>query len=257
MEPNIDIYVVNDIDIYYINNNNNNIELFICLGNHNNFIKHKISYLHDNKSFFVKYYVTPDNYGSLCITTFKSNFKLNDKYITVEDFINFNYQQSWCKYFNENLEQEQFNNDKDKIIIYDILYNHLSKWKRYVFIICPYMIDSKYETYLTNPMLLLNNDTQYIYQNVMLRASINSLIYDKKKSKLLCMLNNVITSYKIDNITILVHDNNIDDLRLTRLCYDRDRFKAFVFAWFQSQITNSEKENEKVKKIFESIYKLI
>ncbi|QHR82620.1 virion assembly protein [Brazilian porcupinepox virus 1] len=238
----------------FINNNNYNYprisnldnETFFIFDNDLNFVNYILNSFKKN-IFFCEYDIEPDNMGTLEIRIKKSSYFIN-RYITTEEFISSGYPIHWCK----KLVDFSHTVDFDKIKILDILHNN-NEWKRITLLLLPPMKDSNYESFITNPFVLGPDHT--VFKNLILRSYINCLIFNSKISSLNKLLDFLIKP-SIKKIKILIN-NNSDDIKLVTLCYDRNKFNAFIYAWFNNQIGDNKKENEKIQKGFKTITSIL
>ncbi|QQG31568.1 virion protein [Swinepox virus] len=244
----MDIVVIRD-DIYPIFNNEDKIVLL--LGNHQEFISNFISKINIHALFYCKYSIIPDETGTLNVSIIESSHKIRGRYINVEEFISLLYPIQLCsKYTYKN------DTDHDKMFIHDIIFFN-NTWVRILFIEFLGIIDKQYETCIINPYLV--RDNYKIFKNILLSSIINNIIFDKN-STLIELINKLYTRYHIDKyrMTCIVKYNDYNNIKLIYHCYNRNKFNAFIYAWFRSQITrDSIEENEKVERMFNNISKRI
>ncbi|CAC21319.1 81R protein [Yaba-like disease virus] len=245
----MDIYIVED-SIYPATFNKNN-EAFIILGNHNYFLNNILTKLKDKITFFTKYVVTPDIFGSLCVKMVNSSFKVNNKMVSVDEFITLGYLSHWCVKKLNNIESLS---KTDQILIQDIVFLEGVLWKRILLIHCPPSIDELHEKFLTNPFIFINN--KEVFNNLILRSAVNLFIFKTPNSKLELLINHILSDKSLDKITVLVNLNDVSEINLAIRSNDRNMFKAFVYAWFNLQLNNSL-DDENVKKTFDNVNKLI
>ncbi|APG58299.1 core protein D3-like protein [BeAn 58058 virus] len=243
MSKSIYIDIIRIKDDIYPRIFNLDIETFCIIGNQIRFIKDTINSLCDFNLFMCEYTITPDKIGTLDVKLLNSSFKINNRFISIEEFKSHGYPLHWCK----NIDYS-YNNDYDNIKIYDIIYNYNSNWSRLIFIQCPYIKDSSYESFLINPFSIGSEHSAF--KNILLRSYINSLIFNNKTSPLYDFLNYLVIP-NIKKIKVLVEHNSYDDVKLVTLSYDKNKFNAFIYAWFNIQGNSSnEKENENIEKKF-------
>ncbi|QHG62640.1 virion core protein [Cetacean poxvirus 1] len=251
----MDIYNVKD-DVYPTNIINNNT-IYLLIGKHITFIEQLFKSL--DVIFFNEYEVIPNKEGSLCANLKESSFKIRNKNITTDEFITNNYPIHWCNKHVDINALRLYNSNK--MVIHDIIFYSYSKtWTRLIFVYVPYyknyMTDST-DAYMSNNHALLLTDIpeKYdIYSNLCLRYYVNSVMFDINYSPLKQLLYHFIRDA---NIITIVNSNDINEINLTRLCYDKTRLRAFTYAWFQGQLSNMKTENEKINKTFKTVSKLI
>ncbi|ADT91111.1 virion assembly protein [Cotia virus SPAn232] len=242
MSKSIDIDIIRIKDNIYPRIFNLDIETFCIVGNKIKFIKDIIKSLYEFNIFMCEYNITPDKLGTLEVNLLNSSFKINNRFITIEEFKSYGCPLHWCKY----IQYTYNDNDYDNIKIYDMIYKYNNDWSRIIFLQCPYIKDSSYETFLTNPFSIGSDHSAF--KNILIRSYINSLIFNNKTSPLYNFLNYLVQP-KIKKIKVLIDNNSYDDLKLVTLSYDRNRFNAFIYAWFNKQaITSNKKENENIEK---------
>ncbi|ABI99245.1 virion protein [Deerpox virus W-848-83] len=243
------ISIINDDRLYpRFNNYENNI--FLLIGNHNEFINNILKIIKKYPMFFCEYEVYPDELGILNLNLSKSSHYIKTKPVTVEEFISMGNNMDWCS----ELEIIKILDSFEKILIYDIVYYNILKWKRILVIQCPQIKNILYESFMTNPFIVSENKD--IFNNLILCSSINSMFYNIDQSSFKNLLDhiNYTTGMKAINI---ITKNNPDTINIIKSCYDRNKFRAFAYAWFNSQINNNILENEKVERQFVELYKLI
>ncbi|QDJ95090.1 virion core protein [Hypsugopox virus] len=244
-------------EIIYINNYNCpsikklNNEFYLVFNNNDFFINNVIKTLFSYKLFFTEYEIYPNNKGTLYLKLINSSIKINNRFLNVEEFIQSNYN---INYYNTKLKITILKSI-DKLIISDIVYLDNNIWKRIIIIQSPSIIDKSYERYLVNPFLALSQD-EYIFKNIMLISIINNLFNDDNST---CkkLLNEIVKSHTLNKIIVLINNKNVYDSKYINYCYNRNKIKAFIYAWFSNQLVINDKENEKVEKVYQSLNSLI
>lgn len=225
---------------------------FFLLGNHKGFFENVLEKINKYKYFFSQYEVSSDNDGVLELKNVKSSHIIKDRYVTTREFILSGCQKEWC---NEIIQKNDNITNYDTIIIQDITYFEKKIWKRLLFVNCPEMKNSSYEIFLINPFVIKNNTD--IFKNLILRSSINYFIFDNY-APLKKILTHIYPSFNIEKTYIYINFNEINNIKIIKKCYHRNKIRAFVYAWFNFQICeNNEIENEKVKKKYNDLYSLI
>ncbi|AAF17960.1 gp078R [Rabbit fibroma virus] len=212
---------------------------FLLLSEHNERIIDKLCSCLLPIIFYCDYITSPDDEGTLETRILSSSYMIRDKYVNVEEFITAGLPLSWCV----NLPEKAHSTASDSLIIRDVLY-YKKDWIRILLIQCPSAIYTD-EELLIDPFKLPRHPPE-LFKNVTLRSYVNGLLFYPTSSPLYALLSHVVTTFIIKHITCVTkHDE-----KLITTCYDKGRFNAFVYAWYNSQISDDVVENEKVKNLF-------
>ncbi|AAR07437.1 81R [Yaba monkey tumor virus] len=245
----MDIYIVKD-NLYPVISCKSN-EAFIILGNHDYFLNLILKKLESKTTFFVKYIVNSDTYGSLCLKMIDSSFKVNDKLVSVDEFISLGYFRHWCT---KKLSTIDNLTKKDRMLIHDITFLECALWKRILLLFCPNTINESHEHFLTNPFIFI--DSRDMFNNLILRSAVNSFIFKTPNSKLELLINHILSEKVLDKTTALVNLKDVVNVNLATKLYDRNMFRSFVYSWFNIQLNNCL-EDKNVKTTFNDVDELI
>ncbi|QGN68087.1 virion core protein [Equine molluscum contagiosum-like virus] len=92
-----------------------------------------------------------------------------------------------------------------------------------------------------------------VFRNVALRAAVGRAVRGPEPSPLGELVAALLPPARAPARTALLRTHDADATRLARFCYDRDRFRAFVFAWFCGQLSALRAENEKIARAYEVV----
>ncbi|AQT37118.1 m78R [Myxoma virus] len=212
---------------------------FLLLSERNEHIIDKLCSRLPPMCFYCDYITSPDDEGTLETRILSSSYTIRGKYVNVEEFIAAGFPLLWCK----NRPEKARSTASDSLIIRDVLC-YKKDWIRIVLIQCPSAAYTN-EELLIDPFKL-PRDPPKLFKNVTLRSYVNGLLFYPTSSPLYALLTHLVTTFPIKHVTCVTkHDE-----RLLTTCYDKGRFNAFVYAWFNSQISSDVVENEKVKNSF-------
>ncbi|DBA42722.1 TPA_asm: MC092R [Molluscum contagiosum virus] len=91
------------------------------------------------------------------------------------------------------------------------------------------------------------------FRNAALRAALGAAVRGAAPAPLRELLEALLPPLRAARWLALLPAHDADAVRLARFCYERERFRAFVFAWFCGQLSAQRAENEKISRAYESV----
>lgn len=101
-----------------------------------------------------------------------------------------------------------------------------------------------------------NATRQAVFGNVAMRAAVSELIRDPRGAPLATLLACAVPQGAGAQTAVLPF-GDADATRLARFSYDRERFRAFVVAWYKGQLSAMPSENEKIMCACDRVLRLL
>ncbi|AAF44413.1 virion protein [Fowlpox virus] len=257
----------------YLCNSSNNV--YILLGDTDEFINKRIILLMNNIELYYVYEISVNDEDELYHSFITSNVVC-----PIKQRINLMLYKEYKKVIGSCVINNEGNikmySQPDKLHVYVLCYRCNGDIKTITMIKCHQLLKPEKEIvidgyqvndssfFYTSPNLIkqINMDkSDLFYKNILLRKEINCLIRKQESSNLYCILNKHIVSLSDTDIwKVIISDELFDSSdieKLVKFDYDRDKFHAFVRAWYSGQLSNCKEENETIKTVYEMIEKRI
>ncbi|ANS71168.1 virion core protein [Pteropox virus] len=264
----MDIYTVKD-NLYPDSISN---KCYVLLGNHDIFIKKSLNSLSDIVM-FSKFEISARSPCDFLANIVHSSAVLNNRFLSPVEFL-----EASCPAFCSNVSvddlEKHISCNNTTISVYVTVFKDVYKnWKSVVFVQCPSEISvpnnitinnikiSNLDIILSNPYLAftssLDSDTnQRLFNNLVLRASVNEMIIYNNKSKLVSFLKKIIPNSFDVNFIALVNESDTSNVKLALLNNNSNALKAFTHAWFSGQLSANDEENIKITNTYKSVITL-